>query len=262
MAQDATGTPTPKGIPKFNTAVDAPSGKGFNAAMDVIDGLLNYIKVRKNSGGSDFERQRLNLVEGSNITLTVSDDAGNNEVDVTIASSSSAPTYQTTLPGAPTDGQETILVDSTTAPTYSWLLRYNSTLAKWEFIGGRPAFAEVATSETTSSATYTALATAGPSIVLPVAGDYLVAIGAKSQPSTTSTTARMSYDIGGTGAVDVDAYEASWGTAGDPPLVNGTFQRVKTGLSAVTLTAKYRNSTATTATFAKRWMSVYPVKLG
>lgn len=37
MAQDATGTPTPKGIPKYNTAVDAPSGKGFNAAMDQID---------------------------------------------------------------------------------------------------------------------------------------------------------------------------------------------------------------------------------
>ena len=41
MAQDATGTPTAKGIPKFNTAVDAPSGKGFNAAMDAIDGLLD-----------------------------------------------------------------------------------------------------------------------------------------------------------------------------------------------------------------------------
>ena len=40
MAQDATGTPTAKGIPKYNTATDAPSGKGFNAAMDVIDGLI------------------------------------------------------------------------------------------------------------------------------------------------------------------------------------------------------------------------------
>lgn len=37
MATDATGTPTsPDSIPKYNTAVDAPSGKGFNAAMDAV----------------------------------------------------------------------------------------------------------------------------------------------------------------------------------------------------------------------------------
>ena len=40
MAQDATGTPTSQGIPKYNTAADAPSGKGFNAAMDAIDNLI------------------------------------------------------------------------------------------------------------------------------------------------------------------------------------------------------------------------------
>ena len=40
MAQDATGTPTSLGIPKYNTAADAPSGKGFNAAMDAIDALI------------------------------------------------------------------------------------------------------------------------------------------------------------------------------------------------------------------------------
>lgn len=40
MAIDATGTPTSLGIPKFNTAVDAPSGKGSNAQMDSIDTLL------------------------------------------------------------------------------------------------------------------------------------------------------------------------------------------------------------------------------
>lgn len=40
MAVDATGTPTSLGIPKFNTAVDAPSGKGANAQMDAIDTLI------------------------------------------------------------------------------------------------------------------------------------------------------------------------------------------------------------------------------
>lgn len=89
MATDATGPPTPKGIPKYNTSVDAPSGLGFNAAMDAIDTLLTFLKVRKNSGGSDFERGRLNLIEGSGITITVADDVANNEVDVTIAAGGS-----------------------------------------------------------------------------------------------------------------------------------------------------------------------------
>lgn len=42
--------------------------------------------IRKNSTGSDFRRGRINMIEGSNITLTVTDDPTNNEVDVTIAS--------------------------------------------------------------------------------------------------------------------------------------------------------------------------------
>lgn len=40
MALDATGTPTSLGIPKLNTTVDNPSGKGINAMMDAIDALL------------------------------------------------------------------------------------------------------------------------------------------------------------------------------------------------------------------------------
>ena len=47
------------------------------------------VAVRKNGGADVGERRRLNLIEGSNITLTVTDDAGNEEVDVTIAASSS-----------------------------------------------------------------------------------------------------------------------------------------------------------------------------
>lgn len=49
--------------------------------------------------------------------------------------------YGTTLPASPVDGQEAILVNSTTAPTYQWRLRYNasSTSAyKWECLGGIP----------------------------------------------------------------------------------------------------------------------------
>jgi hypothetical protein len=40
MATDATGTPTDLGIPTYNPNVDAPSGLGFNEAMEAIDALI------------------------------------------------------------------------------------------------------------------------------------------------------------------------------------------------------------------------------
>jgi hypothetical protein len=51
------------------------------------EGSTPSVVVRKNSTGSDFgPERRLNLIEGSGITLTVADDPTDNEIDVTIAS--------------------------------------------------------------------------------------------------------------------------------------------------------------------------------
>lgn len=47
------------------------------------------VAVSKNSGATVGTRRRINFIEGSNVTLTVADDSGNEEVDVTIASSGS-----------------------------------------------------------------------------------------------------------------------------------------------------------------------------
>jgi len=54
-------------------------------------GIIKSTKsiIRKNSAGSDFIRRRVNLIEGSGITLTVADDSANNEIDVTIAGGAS-----------------------------------------------------------------------------------------------------------------------------------------------------------------------------
>lgn len=266
MASDATGTPTTKGIPKYDPANDAPSGLGFNAAMDAIDALLGWVKVRKNSTGSVFSRSRVNFIEGSGVTITVADDSPDNEVDVTIAAASQSVGYGTALPGSPADGDEFVLVDSTSAPTYAWRFRYNAgsgSAHKWEFVGGSPAFAEVATSEQTSSTSYVALSTAGPSFALPVAGDYLVEIGfAQISPAAADRGGLMSYDIGGTGAVDADAAYGQTNT-GSTSKRNSVFRpRKKTGLTAVTLTAKYRSSAAEADNFSERWMRVTPIRVG
>lgn len=50
-------------------------------------GRDDSITVRKNSAGSIFSRRILNLIEGSNSTLTIGDDDTNDEIDITVASS-------------------------------------------------------------------------------------------------------------------------------------------------------------------------------
>jgi hypothetical protein len=58
-----------------------------------------------------------------------------------VANAAAKPTYGTSWPSNPVDGQEHILVDSLTAPTYSWRCRYNaqsSSIYKWEVHGGIP----------------------------------------------------------------------------------------------------------------------------
>lgn len=171
--------------------------------------------------------------------------------------------YGTSLPGSPSDGDEYILVDSTSSPTYQWRFRYHSGSSntdKWEFVGGAPAVSAVATSESTSSATYAALATAGPSVTLPRAGVYDIEIGAFMYCYNGGSGSFMSYDIGGTGAVDADAarhLEADTALASQSSVSRLSRQ---TGLTAVTLTAKYKTN-GTSSAFANRWMKVTPVRV-
>src|SRR5262252_3425524 len=85
--------------------------------------------------------------------------------------------YGTSLPGSPVDGQEAILVDSTTNPSYQWRFRYNAGNTgsyKWEFVGGTPANVSTGANEGTASTSYVTLPS-GPSFTVPRAGIYMVA---------------------------------------------------------------------------------------
>lgn len=61
--------------------ITATSPPNINYTID-WDGLT----VRKNTGSNIGSQPRLNLIEGSNITLTITNDATGNEIDVTIQS--------------------------------------------------------------------------------------------------------------------------------------------------------------------------------
>lgn len=174
----------------------------------------------------------------------------------------------TSLPTGVDEGFEVNYVASSSAGVV-WRLKYLPTLSvtyPWLFIGGPPLYAEVTATQTTTSTTYVALATAGPSVTLPRAGDYDIAIGARISQNAETRAALMSYDIGATGASDADAIDYFGGDSYDG--ANGTVtapltrERRKTGLTAVTLTSKYRaGGSGGTASFSGRWMRVTPIRL-
>lgn len=81
-------------------------------------GVLAAVKaiVRKNSTGADLIRRRLNLIEGTNVTLTVTDDPTSDEIDVTIAAAgggAGAPTTADYLVGTADAGLSAEIVVGT-----------------------------------------------------------------------------------------------------------------------------------------------------
>lgn len=174
-------------------------------------------------------------------------------------------TSGTVFPTAPADGN-IFIYTADAVNRIRWAFVYNSsgTTYKWEFIGGPPLSSEVATRESTASGSYTALATAGPSVVLPFAGDYTIAVECGADNNTNGGASMMSFDIGGTGAVDADMASLAIGTGantGSGAGVNVRRTKTKTGLTAVTLTAKYRAGGASTAGFQNRRIDVLPIRV-
>jgi hypothetical protein len=93
--------------------------------------------------------------------------------------------YGTALPSSPIDGQEHILVDSLTAPTYQWRFRYNAgntSAYKWEFIGGPPFAAYDASAAVNGSGAHVGI---GPGFPVPRQGVYVMDYLANVYASTT-----------------------------------------------------------------------------
>lgn len=162
----------------------------------------------------------------------------------------------TAFPSNPSEGQHfSYIADDTNGVI--WRFEYHATGSSydWWFVGGPPLMVVVATAEGTTSATYVALATTGPVVTVPLAGDWNVHLSA-TQEASSATNVFMSYDIGGTGAADVDAICAGTATRTSPSRV-----KRKTGLSAATaLTAKYRSDGANTGTFRERTIAITPIR--
>jgi hypothetical protein len=145
-----------------------------------------------------------------------------------------------------------------------WVFMYDNSEAtyKWKYIGGTPVANFVDADETTTSATYVALGTAGPSFTIPRSGDYDVLIACNQQQDGGTGKSYMSYDIGGTGAVDADG--AWMNNPGAAVQMNFTTSRLrrKTGLAASTaLVSKYRTASGGQMHAANRIMVVTPIRI-
>jgi hypothetical protein len=170
----------------------------------------------------------------------------------------------TSLPGSPIDGQECYyLADATNGVV--WHLRYrtaSSSAYKWECVGGSSLSAEVeAQSATVTSTTYIDVST-GPSLVVPLAGDYQVDWGALSSGSVATAIIASSIKRGAAAAVDADALLQQ------PPGVNyfnagpGHRRKRMNALAASTTLAMQHKANNGTMNFSNRWLAVQPVRVG
>ena len=121
------------------------------------------------------------------------------------------------------------------------------------------ASATVATSQTTTSGSYTDLATAGPAVTLTTGTKVLVIISAFKYNSVSDGRVYMDFAISGAttrSATDATAL-AHWSTIANGPRIRSTsasFVTVTAGSN--TFTAKYKRDYDGTATFENRQITV------
>lgn len=139
-AENALGTgPAASGsfIPAAATA-GAHASTHYADGTDPLTGDLDAnarVAVRKNSAGATSTRRRVNLIEGSNITITVADDAGAEEVDVQIDATvpdASIYAYRTIAANATAAaGDQVIFIDVTSGAVTLALLTAVGRGGKW-----------------------------------------------------------------------------------------------------------------------------------
>jgi len=172
--------------------------------------------------------------------------------------------YGTSLPASPVDGDEAVLVDSVTNPSYSWRFRYNaqSTSAyKWECVGGAPASVGPSGGGAVGNTGTAFVSSGGPYFTLPRPGDYLISVAAELNSGNAigvSGNAMMSFRLAGGGTTYSDGIYTG---------VGGTYWRFasnpmrKNGCPAAQVEAMYSSWNAASSNFNFCILTVQPVRV-
>lgn len=265
------GTPatTPRlGIPRIASTDTDDVPRDLNAAADRVDQVAGRfesgpIASRPSAGAGIIDRYYYanDVVGPGGVTGVLYRDAGGASPTWTAVNPGTR-VISTALPGSPVTGQEILFQDASVLGPANrvWPLRYDGT--KWVPIGAIEIYAEgnVGTTVPLNSTAYTGIS-GSPSITVPVAGDYLVEVGARINTGSAQT-ALVSYTVGGTAASDNDAARVGTNLAGSLDVTTSR-KRLKTGIAAsATLTVSCRGLAAVQNAFGDMWISAKPVRLG
>jgi hypothetical protein len=176
----------------------------------------------------------------------------------------------TTLPSSPVDGQDFYYVADDTNGVV-WHFKYRSTSAssyKWEYVGGPPLFAKIDTDETfTADSTYHDPTTAGPSVTIPLAGDWQA--WGEAEVYTTSAVGgslAIAVGLGGTtptvGTNDQDRAFMTAPAVASAAMAFASHRGPRTGLSASTAAKLMYVAVNATAHARFRRTYVLPIRVG
>jgi len=171
------------------------------------------------------------------------------------------------LPGSPVDGQECYYQSSAMASNgVVWHFKYQSGMAgsyKWVFVGGAPVLSQTDnTTRTTTSTGYTTI-TGTPGVNCPLAGDYIVVLGARIWNNTNGGNSFMSFVIGATPAIDDNATSIQALIVSPHVNVATTFRQLRlNGINANTDLNERVRVNVGTGSFANRSISLLPIRVG
>lgn len=182
-----------------------------------------------------------------------------------------APGFGTALPGSPKEGQEFTLVDSVSAPTYAFQMKFISTVEdgatdyRWICIGGFPYYQYVSAATTRASASFgDAADAADPAFTIPVAGYYDITVSAEVRPlgDTTPNQAWVSFRVGATGAVDDDGAQSGEVSGTNIQATHTVFAKTRKLCAASdVIEMQHRADTADSYDIANRKLTAHAVRL-
>lgn len=271
----ATGSQGPQGNPGA-TGSQGPTGatgaQGPTGAGVPVGGAIGQSLVKKSA--TDFDTQWAMAAGGGvdyigNYSAAVAYKKGdvvryNGQdylaVNDSTGSTPPAPAYPipavsigTSLPTTPFDGQEAILVDSLTAPTYAWRFRYMPSITdvyKWLCIGGEPKAIRAETDYPANAAI---------SLTVPRAGYYNLEHGDTHYDPITDTIYSVALSIAGAGTYAYYTFRSVGSMPGYMESGMGVHPNALVSVAGSTILQI--SGVASGARIERRWIKAMPVRV-